>query len=132
MDNEALPSAIADGEKALALTPGEPTLRALVEKLKIEQRAWEQSKQQAAIARAQFEKDSEVYALTFLVGIAVIFTQSPEPPDPLKRSYLDDLRTKRFFFPECRRINVLCSCLGNEECFPAEFSDLHRSVVADI
>ena len=99
MDKEALPSAVADGEKALALTPGDPALRALVEKLKIEQRSWEQSKQQAAIARAQFEKDSPVYAAAFLVVIAAMFTPSTEPPDPFKRSYLDDMRMRNRYRP---------------------------------
>jgi tetratricopeptide (TPR) repeat protein len=57
LDQGALPAAIADCERALALAQGDPTLTALLDKLRVEQRAWEQAKQRAAIAQAQFQKD---------------------------------------------------------------------------
>lgn len=101
MDKEALNSAIADCEKALALSPGDPTLSAVLQKLTIDRRAWDQAKTQAAIAQAQFEKDKEAYAVAFLIGLVAIFGSSPQPPDPYQRSYLDDLRLRRHFFRPC-------------------------------
>jgi tetratricopeptide (TPR) repeat protein len=97
MDKGALPAAIADCEKALAVSQRDPTLTALLERLKAEQRDWEQAKQRAAIAQAQFEKDSEVYAVAFLIGLAAVFAAPAEPPDPFRRSYLDDLRLRQRF-----------------------------------
>jgi tetratricopeptide (TPR) repeat protein len=56
MDKSALPAAITDCDKALAVSQSDPTLNALLNRLKAEQREWEQAKQRAAIAQAQFEK----------------------------------------------------------------------------
>ncbi len=49
-DPKALPSAVEDCEKALSVSPGDPAVGALRQKLKIEQRARERSAEQAAIA----------------------------------------------------------------------------------
>jgi hypothetical protein len=92
-----LPAAIADCEKALAVSQRDPTLTALLERLKAEQRDWEQARQRAALVQAQFEKDSEVYAAAFLIGLAAIFASPPAPPDPFQRTYLDDLRLRQRF-----------------------------------
>jgi tetratricopeptide (TPR) repeat protein len=99
MDQGALPAAIADCERALA--QGDPTLTALLDKLRVEQGAWEQAKQRAAIARAQFQKDSEVYAAAFLLGLAALAAAPPASPDPFRRSFLDDWRLRRHFFRPC-------------------------------
>jgi hypothetical protein len=96
MNKGTLPAAIADCEKALSFQH-DPALTALLERLKSEQRDWEQSKQRAAIAEAQFKEDSAEYAAAFLVGLASILAASPAPPDPLRRSYLDDLRLRQQF-----------------------------------
>jgi tetratricopeptide (TPR) repeat protein len=98
MDKSALPAAIADCEKALAVSQRDPTLTSLLDRLKAEQRDWEQAKQRAAIAQAQFEKDSEAHAAAFLIGLAAVLASPPAPPDPFRRSYLDDWRLRQHFF----------------------------------
>jgi tetratricopeptide (TPR) repeat protein len=98
---KALLSAIEDCEKALSVSPGDPVVGALLQKLKIEQRAREQSAEQAAIARARFEQNKEAYAAAFLIALVAMFGSPREPPDPFRRSLLDDMRTWEHHFRPC-------------------------------
>jgi tetratricopeptide (TPR) repeat protein len=100
-DPKALASAIEDCEKALSVSPGDPAVGALLQKLKIEQRARERSAEQAALARAQFEQNKEAYAVAFLIALVAMFGSPAEPPDPFRRSLLDDMRMWRHFTRPC-------------------------------
>jgi TonB family protein len=100
-DPRGLPDAIADCEKALTVSPGDPALTALHQKLTIEQRARERSAELAAIERAKFEQNREAYAAAFLVGLVLMFASPAEPPNPYQRSLADDMRMWNHFMRRC-------------------------------
>jgi hypothetical protein len=60
----------------LALAPNDPILRALAEKLKKDQLAWEQEKQRAA-TRIQQQQDRNTAGALILAGFAVVAAQLP-------------------------------------------------------
>jgi tetratricopeptide (TPR) repeat protein len=100
IDKEQLPSAMEDCEKAIALSKKSPRLNAVLEKLKADQRAWDQAKQQAAALKQEHKRQTEVAAAAFLTGFAVLLANYNPPeyapnPDPLEQA-LDDYTRAMF------------------------------------
>jgi tetratricopeptide (TPR) repeat protein len=101
-DPRGLPDAIADCEKALTVSPGDPALTALHQKLKIEQGARKRSAELAAIEGAKFEQNKEAYAAAFLVALVLMFGAPAEPPNPFQRTLYEDMQMWDHFTRPCR------------------------------
>ena len=90
VDKESLPAAIEDATRALALSPGDVKIRALIDKLQADQIAWQQTKDRAAALRALRAQQLEELALKFMVGLAIIMANAEpggwEPPSLYDRT----------------------------------------------
>jgi tetratricopeptide (TPR) repeat protein len=95
-DKPSLRLAVADAEKALSLVPGDPTLRALVNKLKQDQITWEAQQKRAADMRAAAqERAKEDLQALFLAGLATAILNSDgkgPSPEELRKQWDDFLR----------------------------------------
>jgi tetratricopeptide (TPR) repeat protein len=92
-DKPSLRLAISDAEKALALVPGDPGLRALVNKLKQDQIAWEAQQRAADMQAAAQARAKEDVAALFLAGIATaILTSDPPTSEERSKQYDDFIR----------------------------------------
>jgi len=76
VDKESLPAAIDDATRALALSPGDTKVRALIDKLQAERLAWQQTKDRAAALRTLRAQQQEELAFKFLLGLAAIVATS--------------------------------------------------------